>query len=473
MEQRTKASKRRQRSSPPPESVAPRPLWQGWTFRLLAILLFSVFVQAQLWSTMYFTGDEPHYVLSVISYVQDGDFNLFDNYTKEDFRKFGFESLTPQRVSAHRPGVIPSEHGTLFPLAISPFYTLGGIAGVRLTLMVLALALCLMAGAVVDAITGDRTAGTVSAFLLALCPSWQLQASRIYPEVPAAFLAVVAALIMARYERPARLAAAAAGFCITLLPFLYLKYSPLCAGIGLLALTTPAFRRNKAFWTGVAIAVFCSVWNLLRFAKEGAVGGDFTEAGFFQLTGSFERFWRMFFDRFHGVVVHQPVVGLCLWALPYYLLRARNRQTRIHAAIAVSLALYLLMYAPWTQGPGYSVPGRYLAAAIPFMCIIITIWAWRPDPLRRVRLGIVAALSLVPVAFYATSFLLHTRLDLTMSTYRGLFHRYWPSWEDPSWATVTMSTGLLGYWIVLLLIATKFAAHWRIEHSRQVTADAR
>src|SRR4051794_35239654 len=94
----------------------------SWTFRVALLLLWTAAVQSFFWSRLYYTGDEPHYLMSAISFLEDGDFNLYNNFMRGDQRKIGYPELAPQYwflEVRENPTLVPAEHGTVFPILIA------------------------------------------------------------------------------------------------------------------------------------------------------------------------------------------------------------------------------------------------------------------------------------------------------------------------------------------------------------------
>lgn len=92
---------------------------------LTALILYNVGSVALISQGMVFSGDEPHYLLITHSLLQDGDFNLKNNYSHQDYRIYmrPWVTITPHvapktegKYSFHSPGV---------SFLVFPFYALG------------------------------------------------------------------------------------------------------------------------------------------------------------------------------------------------------------------------------------------------------------------------------------------------------------------------------------------------------------
>ena len=253
--------------------------------------------QAFLWTRLYYTGDEPAYMMSVVSFALDGDFNLFNNYLQGDALLTEYPGeLNPQwAVFGYKQArMIPAEHGTAFPLIVAIPFMLGRLAAVRLFMIGTAFAATLLIAAFTDRWTGNRLTGTLCMVLLAISPSWQMQASRVYPETLAAALTALALLLLLRGvdhpERESYWSYAAIGFIGLLLPVIYVKYVVMSAAIGLILLLAHDLRgkRLRALCAGAGFALALGIINVILWHDQGAVGGNFvaTHGYLFSVVGS-------------------------------------------------------------------------------------------------------------------------------------------------------------------------------------------
>ncbi|HYP13716.1 MAG TPA: hypothetical protein VEQ63_07320, partial [Bryobacteraceae bacterium] len=230
--------------------------------------LWTALAQWFLWDKLYFTGDEPHYMMSVVSFVLDGDFNNYNNYQRGHSALFGVSDLQPQWAAYGfpRPGLIPAEHGTAFPLLISPIFRLWGIDGLRVAFIVCSAVACLLSGWTAKTLSGSVAVGWGALGLLLIAPVWQMQASRIYPETLAALLVALITAILTLHVKDLKRRRRGwllftCGFCIILLPILYAKYVVIGAGFGIACLLLPSIRSRPAFWAGLGLALLLGLFN--------------------------------------------------------------------------------------------------------------------------------------------------------------------------------------------------------------------
>jgi hypothetical protein len=75
------------------------------------------------------SGDEPHYLLISQSLLQDGDFDLANNYRNREYiQYFGFDpGFRPHAVPGAKPGSLYSFHSPGISVLLFPFYALGSL----------------------------------------------------------------------------------------------------------------------------------------------------------------------------------------------------------------------------------------------------------------------------------------------------------------------------------------------------------
>lgn len=94
---------------------------------LVALLIYNGASLLMHSNGISFSGDEPHYLLITHSLLNEGDFNLADNYARQDYSYY----MAPQAtVRAHtvpgkKPGTQYSFHSPGISLLLLPFYALG------------------------------------------------------------------------------------------------------------------------------------------------------------------------------------------------------------------------------------------------------------------------------------------------------------------------------------------------------------
>jgi hypothetical protein len=94
---------------------------------IVAVVLFNAGSGLMTREGVTLAGDEPHYLLIAQSLLQDGDFDLTNNYARRDYaRAMKFEGkLQPHVVPGAQPGTSYSFHSPGIAVLLLPFYALG------------------------------------------------------------------------------------------------------------------------------------------------------------------------------------------------------------------------------------------------------------------------------------------------------------------------------------------------------------
>lgn len=98
---------------------------------LAALLVYNLGSVAILSRGIFFSGDEPHYLLITHSLIHDGDFDLSNNYAHEDYSRYMPDRVT---IRAHalpgkKAGSEYSFHSPGVSILMIPFYFLGSLFG--------------------------------------------------------------------------------------------------------------------------------------------------------------------------------------------------------------------------------------------------------------------------------------------------------------------------------------------------------
>jgi hypothetical protein len=436
----------------------PMPPRMVWPARALLYALIAFLYHHAVGGFAPRGGDEPHFLMSVISLLQDGDFNEANNYRAGDFRQLGLSSLPRQHPdeSPERAYLGP-EHGIGLPILLAVPFWLGGPGRISWFLVLGGIAAALALAAYAEAAFGAAI-GTLAGLMLVTLPVWEIYSAHVYTEVPGATLAMVCYAVAMR-PRPARLPAILCGLCLAYLPFLYFRFLGPAVFLAWIAFTNNGLRRNAWFLAPLGLALAAEAflsWHVFHNAPLAAAPAAAT----LTLAGSWERFWRLLFDRTHGVVPAQPVVLLAFWSVPYLILRGwRHPGHRLLAIMACGVALSCLPFALIPASDGDCPPGRYLCWAMPFLLIFAFHWALRGARLDRVRLFTVLALWGVSAAICIEGILSHTPSWQALDYYQHWFPAGWP---PPSflWAgeLIHGNSAAIG-WLLLIAVTFSKAVH--------------
>ncbi len=342
------------------------------------LILATFFVIVGLRATP--TGDEPHYLIMVQSLLQDGDFNLRNNYEQMDYLAYYPEAIPDPHVTIVGNDWYPV-HGIGLPLLAAPFFAVGGRLGVVIMLALMTVAGIRILWSLLLRVRLKPKAIGFSTLIASFTLPLASLSGQIFPEVPA-FLLVMLAL-------GAIIAPALTGrdflallFSLIFLPWLHSKY--LVVAAGLLISVTLAHRQKSAVprlviagmlliasaaglafltyrWYGVPLPGAPIMMARAPFGENWLIplAGNFFVKPWVGLTG-------VLFDQQSGLFVAAPVFIL---AIPGgVLLWHRKRMLAITCAIIfASVYLPAGVFGVWYGG--FSSPARLLTPTIPILAL--------------------------------------------------------------------------------------------------------
>jgi hypothetical protein len=320
-----------------------------------------------------FAGDEPAYLRSTRSLVDNGDL----------------------RAAGARRDEPP---GAGLPLLIAPAYAAFGATGVELELAALAALAFTLAVALARRLVPEPWA-TAGPLVCGLSPPALAFATAIYPDLVAgAVLAGAALLALRARERPRALPAVGCGVLLATLPWLetlYLIPGAVIAG----SLTWWMWRQHRGWFALLGLEAVLASLVVFATVNERLYGGLTPYAAGRPVTGAHGagdyldralRLIALWFDRDAGLLRWAPVFALAFVAV---WLLWRSRRDRVARAVpeqrdveAGALLLVLVCAAqvfiaafisPTLRGPWFG--GLHLVAALPCASALVA-WALRPVP---------------------------------------------------------------------------------------------
>ncbi|MDW8060520.1 MAG: hypothetical protein RMK01_10650 [Thermomicrobium sp.] len=340
------------------------------------------------------TGDEPYYVVTAISLLEDGDLDETNQYAERVWLRFyppqplpadwrGWASfpweLPPHAAHAVRPGLY-SKHGLGLALLVALPWALAGRVGAMA-----AVALCgvLLVGQLFRLGRESGASARAAAGLalgLGLTMPIGPYALLLFPEVPAALCLVYAVRRLAargNHWWQWMLAGGAIGF----LPWLHQRFVFSAALLGAVALgRAVAARRGRgrgpdwpgALWAvGPALAGGLGIlaYDLWLYGQPYQSTAD--HAGFSGPLGTLNGAAGLLLDAQWGLLVAAPVYGLALVALPWWWARVPRL-----AALALAVTLpYLGLVAAYRVWWGeWGPPARYLVPVAGFAVGPLASW---------------------------------------------------------------------------------------------------
>ena len=388
-------------------AVAALQVWTLWQYRLLtaraierwsvtaiAITLFAATVtvagvgaQKLTGTSLFPSGDEPHYLVIAQSLWRDGDLKIKNNHDRGDYREYYPGDLEPHYLTRGKDAEIYSIHPIGLAVILAPVYALAGYAGSVWFLIALgALALALAWRWTVSMLNAPGAA-TFGWAVIALSAPFTFNTFTVYPEIAAAFAVMVAYSTAATTDtrRSSALPWIAIGVAIASLPWLSTKYAPMSAAlllvvslrfVNLRKIEAATFLRNTKLWVVIAIyaislvawfAFFKIIWDdwsptapygsqretSLQYLRLGAPG--------------------LLFDQEYGVLAYAPAYILAATGL-VHMWRARGdlRRQAIEIVFIFS-ALLMLVGAFHIWWGGSAAPARPIASALPLLLLPIAV----------------------------------------------------------------------------------------------------
>src|SRR5688572_8163201 len=382
---------------------------ERWRVSTLALVIFIATVAAgglaaaRLTSTSLFpSGDEPHYLVIAQSLWRDGDLKIQNNHQRGDYREYYPSDLDPHYLTRGTDKEIYSIHPIGIAVLFAPVYALGGYAGVIAALIVMAAIAAAIAWRWTVATLNAPGAATFAWAAVVLTAPFLLNSFAVYPEI-AAGLAVIFAFVWTlpdERQRPGFARWVAAGLAIASLPWLSTKYAPMSAALLLVVLLrvskTPlriepaSLLRNTKAWTVIAIyAISLAAWFAFFYAYWGtplpmAPYGSMVQTSPLTLRKGGPG---LLFDQEYGLLALAPVyifaaTGLYrMWRSGGPLRRQGIEITFIFTALLATVGAFGIWWG------GASAPARPIASGLLLFCLPIAA-AFRAAPVGSpVRAG--------------------------------------------------------------------------------------
>ena len=417
--------------------------WSANRAFLIAAIGYAVMIPLQLRTPI--DGDEPYYLLMTESLVRDHDLDLANQY--RDIARSDTErpDLVPQTGDPRGPhGEQYSRHEPFLPILLAPGYALGGVPG---AIAVIALFGALLARSTVRFLEdeGIDDATTRALFpLIAFGPPIVFYATRIWPEVPAAFC-FLEALRGVRQRRPPRWIAAI--FALVLLKIRF--------GLIAIVLLARALRtRRQLAIAGAVVAVPLVVAWLIS-------GNPINTHSWRELMpNGWSWYWLGLFglvlDGAAGLLFQAPLYALAIAALP----RWREMPEGFRLGISTSL-LYLIYLVPRSEWHGgWSPPLRYIVVLMPVLVLgAAAVWQRAGAGTRAVITGWTMMLVVHGAVFPWRLFHLATGENFIgeslSETWHSDFSRLMPSFIRPNLAATVGSVALVACMILSVILSRR------------------
>src|SRR4051812_16546079 len=416
--------------------------WSANRAFVIAAIGYALMIPLQLRTPI--DGDEPYYLLMTESLARDHDLDLTNQYRNIAHSDVGRPDLLPQTGDPRGPhGEQYSRHEPFLPILMMPGYALGSVPG---ALAIIALFGALLARSTIRFLEDEGISDATTRVLfplIAFGPPVVFYATRIWPEVPAAFC-FVEAVRGIRQRRPPRWIAA-----IFALVLLKIRFGLLAVILLMRVLRT---KRQVAIAAAVVAVPLVIAWLISGNAMNTHSIRELLPSGpIFYWLGLFG----LVLDGAAGIVFQAPLYALAILALP----RWRTLPDGFRLGISASLLyiLYLIPRSEWHGG--WSPPLRYIVLLMPILALgAAAVW-------ERIGAGTrsVIALWTLMLVIHGATFpwrLFHLAtgenfIGESLSTiWRSDFSRLMPSFIRPNTAAV-MGSLALGVAMVITVILSR------------------
>ncbi|MPZ47957.1 MAG: hypothetical protein GEU75_01340 [Dehalococcoidia bacterium] len=359
-------------------SARARPLLLGAvSIFLLLSTVYTLSVGLRATNGSSITGDEPFYLVTTQSLLQDGDLDLGNQYERESWRSF-FDhpaGLWKQMVPA-ADGRLVSPHDPGLSVLLMPGFALDGLRGAQAQLLLLAALTMSLAYVLAARETGLPLLSWLAAATIGLSATAFVYSTEVYPEFPAA-LCLVLGLLLVRGRPGNLLDGLLLATLLSALAWLGIKYVSLGAIIGVYFLSRASMEGRGGFLALAAVSGATYVWAhyaifgdltpySINTVYEGAPAVDVLQSHI-SIEDRAYRVWGLFIDRRFGIGRWAPLLLFILPALP--LLLARGRLGWAVAALIGAQVLIATFVAITMMG--WWFPGRTLLAVLPLFVLVI------------------------------------------------------------------------------------------------------
>jgi hypothetical protein len=322
-----------------------------------------------------FAGDEPTYLLTAHSILQDGDINIADDYDDREYVRFYEMENNPLMrfdLHAHRgrkgPDFAYPVNMPGISVAMLPFVWLSGFLKVKAAIFVIRASFSIWAALLgiqiyllALGLWNDRRTALRLWAVYAFTAPVLFYAVHLYPEIPVAFFSV---FVFRKIISPAPLSARQSVLCgltLSLFPWFGLKFVAL-------------------LWPLVAVAAY------LMF-KAGKNARNFLLlAGFpvlsqalyltYPIRYRIESFLDYFFDQRDGLLLYSPLYAFSFLGLVQAF---RKRRRDFFLLIAAALP-YIAAHALFSQRQGYCPQGRNLTAVSWVLILLVGAFCFSTRP---------------------------------------------------------------------------------------------
>jgi hypothetical protein len=356
------------------------------------------------------TGDEPFYLLTTQSLVDDGDLDLIQQYERKSYREFFDhpDGLWRQSVP-NDDGVLLSPHNPGLSVYVIPGFVVGGLPGTQVQLLLTAALTFALTYVLTARVTDSPLWSWLATAAVGLSATAFIFSTEVYPEIPGACLLVLGLLVVTERRRGLGWSdALILTLLMSALLWLGVKYAVLAAPVAAVFLWRADMRgRTMLVGAGVASAAAFAAFHLAVFGEitpysvNSVYAGENTsqvlDSHFTLSSDRLYRLWGIFIDRRFGLARWAPVL---LLAIPGMFLLVRRGLDGVLVISLVAAQLLVATFVAITM-MGWWFPGRTMATVLPLLAVPMALVLVQGGRAVRLIFGGLAAYSLLITALLA------------------------------------------------------------------------
>ena len=379
---------------------------------LLLVYVASINIRATRGASI--TGDEPFYLLTTQSLIEDRNLDLRSQYELHSYESF-FDHPDGlwMQSSAREDGKVLSPHNPGLSVLVIPGFGIGGLIGAQIQMMIIAALTFSLAYILIVKISGEFWISWLTTLGVAVTAPAFIYSTEIYPEVPAALFLIISILIIQRINRSNTWQAIGLLICLTSMVWLGVKYAPLAGLVAIWGFWRMDSPRRSIFLVCTILSATLFTWfhletfgGLTPYSVNLVYAGD----GTINILGDHldftQRIYRplgLFIDERFGIGRWAPILLFVLPTAP--LLWKITGSSRLILALILTQILIATFIAITMMG--WWFPGRTIITVLPLMTLPLVILLMQSPLWVRLTLGVLGIYSLVITALLAVSG--HTR----------------------------------------------------------------
>ena len=418
---------------------------------LSAIYLLSIDIRASYGASI--TGDEPFYLVTTQSLLNDGDLDLSNQFSRSTYSSFFDHADGLWMQSRNVPGKpLLSPHNPGLSIFLIPGFYFGELLGSQIQMVLIAGATFALAFVIVSKLTGRWFSTFWLTFALGITAPSFIYSSEIYPEIPASFFLLLVLLILTNSRRVGALKALTLTVLISLLPWLGVKYAVIAFMLVCCTFYLCKPKENWLFACFSTISLLAYVYfHLSTFGgltpyNVNIVYEDMSSSKIFVEHFVFSdrvyRIWGLFIDQRFGLFRWAPVLLICIAGIPL-MLRSKFIGKLMFALFCTQI--FIASFVVITM-MGWWFPGRTLITCIPLLLApLVFVWTIAPVPFRILIILLITHSVFITIALTIAGYNRDVVVAvnpyeleaLVFSATQLLFPDY-TSWDFHTWITTTI-----------------------------------